>query len=655
MPAMTLTALAPSGGCAAKYSAARLEELLRGFVPAEAENLLVGLAPVRRRGGLPARRRARARLHARLLPAARRRSGALRRDRGDERAQRRLRDGRRAAARALGRGLSGEPAERDARGRSSPARTSRCARRARSSPAATRSATTSRSTASPSSAPSIPNGFWPKAGAQAGRRALPDEAARHRAGAARRAGGSPARGGARRRGAAMTTLSRDAADALRPFAPHAVTDVTGFGLLGHAHELAERSGVRLVLDAGPLPRCPGRSRPPPPASAPAATAEPRLRRRARRHERGAPTTSSRSPTTRRPPAGCSSRSPPRRPPCSQAAFAARDLFLARIGRVEEGAGVALGLALAWTHRSPTRVCRRRSRRARFAQLAAASALSLYLIVTHRRGRPADRLGPRLRVLAGLPGGRVLPRSRAPLGDRVRQPRRSRSSRSRSRSPRGSRRRGRAGLPRWATWLARARLLRHDRPGAARPADDPARPAPADGAHALPARARRPRGRGRARGRGVGQRARPPPSRRCRSGCASSGSCSSPRAASSSSRARSSTAAGPHPGDSADIDRFWNLLDAVWLHVRATAAFGLAFLRRSSSGSARNREPCAACSCAARSSCSGCCSCRWRSARSSTATQLPWWLVLVHVGLAAAVWAWTVGLVAALGARPRRSE
>src|SRR5919112_2554128 len=40
-----LTELASCGGCAAKYSAARLEELLRGFVPLEAENLLVGLAP----------------------------------------------------------------------------------------------------------------------------------------------------------------------------------------------------------------------------------------------------------------------------------------------------------------------------------------------------------------------------------------------------------------------------------------------------------------------------------------------------------------------------------------------------------------------------------------------------------------------------------
>src|SRR4249919_462318 len=40
-----LTELASCGGCAAKYSAAKLEQLLAGFVPAEAENLLVGLDP----------------------------------------------------------------------------------------------------------------------------------------------------------------------------------------------------------------------------------------------------------------------------------------------------------------------------------------------------------------------------------------------------------------------------------------------------------------------------------------------------------------------------------------------------------------------------------------------------------------------------------
>src|SRR6266542_2700331 len=40
-----LTELASCGGCAAKYSAARLETLLRGFAPVEADNLLIGLAP----------------------------------------------------------------------------------------------------------------------------------------------------------------------------------------------------------------------------------------------------------------------------------------------------------------------------------------------------------------------------------------------------------------------------------------------------------------------------------------------------------------------------------------------------------------------------------------------------------------------------------
>ena len=45
MSAVRLTDLAKSGGCAAKFSAARLEELVQGLVPADAENLLVGLAP----------------------------------------------------------------------------------------------------------------------------------------------------------------------------------------------------------------------------------------------------------------------------------------------------------------------------------------------------------------------------------------------------------------------------------------------------------------------------------------------------------------------------------------------------------------------------------------------------------------------------------
>ena len=59
--------------------------------------------------------------------------------------------------------------------------------------------------------------------------------------------------------ARMRTLNKAAAEALSALgeAPHAVTDVTGFGLLGHAWEVAERSGTRLVLDADALPLYPG--------------------------------------------------------------------------------------------------------------------------------------------------------------------------------------------------------------------------------------------------------------------------------------------------------------------------------------------------------------------------------------------------------------
>lgn len=55
----------------------------------------------------------------------------------------------------------------------------------------------------------------------------------------------------------MSALNKRAADAARPLAPHAVTDVTGFGLAGHAAELAQASGVALQLELGTLPLLPG--------------------------------------------------------------------------------------------------------------------------------------------------------------------------------------------------------------------------------------------------------------------------------------------------------------------------------------------------------------------------------------------------------------
>jgi selenide, water dikinase len=55
----------------------------------------------------------------------------------------------------------------------------------------------------------------------------------------------------------MKVLNSDAAAVLRRFDPTAVTDVTGFGLFGHAHEMAERSGVRITLEARKFPALEG--------------------------------------------------------------------------------------------------------------------------------------------------------------------------------------------------------------------------------------------------------------------------------------------------------------------------------------------------------------------------------------------------------------
>ena len=124
-----LTDLASCGGCAAKYSAARLEQLLAGFVPGRGREPARRARSRRRRRGVPARRRTRAHLHARLLPSGRRRRSRLRRHRRDQRAQRRLRHGRHAIARALDRGLPGRAADARCSPRSSPRPTSRSALR----------------------------------------------------------------------------------------------------------------------------------------------------------------------------------------------------------------------------------------------------------------------------------------------------------------------------------------------------------------------------------------------------------------------------------------------------------------------------------------------------------------------------------------------
>jgi cytochrome c oxidase assembly protein subunit 15 len=111
----------------------------------------------------------------------------------------------------------------------------------------------------------------------------------------------------------------------------------------------------------------------------------------------------------------------------------------------------------------------------------------------------------------------------------------------------------------------------------------------------------------------------------------------------------STAAGPHPGDEANIDRFWNLLDAVEIHVRATAVFGLSFLvllvllvrTRARVGRLLWLAVALLLLLLAQMAVG---EIQWRN-------QLPWGVVLVHVCLAGAIWGTVVAFVTALWRPP----
>lgn len=55
----------------------------------------------------------------------------------------------------------------------------------------------------------------------------------------------------------MTALNKHASEAARSVSISSCTDITGFGLLGHAWEIAERSAVRVRIDAQRVPLLPG--------------------------------------------------------------------------------------------------------------------------------------------------------------------------------------------------------------------------------------------------------------------------------------------------------------------------------------------------------------------------------------------------------------
>ena len=256
MTGPTLTSLARAGGCAAKYSAARLEVLLGGLVPAEAADLLVGLDPaddaavyrldderalvftvdffppvvddphdygaiaatnalndVFAMGGTPLLALSVTafpeELPIEVLGAVL--AGA------DE------------AVRAAGAILAGGHTIRDDEPKYGLAVVGTV----------------------------HPDGIWAKSGARPGDAVfITKPLGTGLVLQAERDGHAP--GGALEEAVAtMKTSNRYAAEALRPFRPGAVTDVTGFGLLGHVHETAARSGVRVILDASALPALPG--------------------------------------------------------------------------------------------------------------------------------------------------------------------------------------------------------------------------------------------------------------------------------------------------------------------------------------------------------------------------------------------------------------
>jgi selenide,water dikinase len=337
--AVPLTSLAKAGGCAAKYSAARLETLLSGLVPAEAEDLLVGLDPAddaavyrldderalvftvdffpplvddpRTFGAIAATNALNDVFAMGGVPLLALSIAAFPEELpvevlGDVLA------GADDQVRAAGAILAGGHTIRDSE---------------------------------PKYGLSVigtvhPDALWPKAGARAGDALfLTKPLGTGIVLQAHRDGVAPD-GALDAAVAAMLELDRDAADALRPFQPNAVTDVTGFGLLGHAHELAERSGVRAIVEAEALPALP--------AALELARdgvrtgGDRRNRDFAARHVESAADDAHEAlaydPQTA---GGLLVSLPADRAAVLEASFAAEGLALSRIGRVEEGSGVVL--------------------------------------------------------------------------------------------------------------------------------------------------------------------------------------------------------------------------------------------------------------------------------------------------------------------------
>jgi selenide,water dikinase len=335
-----LTDLAACGGCAAKYSAARLEQLLAGFVPVEAENLLVGLAPADD-------------------------AAVYRLD--DERALIFTLDffppvvddpsdyGAIAATNALNDvfAMGGTPllalsiaafpeelpiemlaevfAAADAQ--------------VRAAGGLLAGGHTIRDTEPKYGLAVVgtvrPDGIWPKNGAQPDDQVFLTKPLGTGLIMTGYKNGYAGQMQLERAIRWMRTLNKDAAGVLRALEPNAVTDVTGFGLFGHAHEVADRSGVRIRLESERFPAIDGAldlAR-----NGVRTSGDPRNRDFAGAHisADGLPETLEVLGYDPQTAGGLLVTVPRDRGPALEAEFGARKLFIRRIGSVEEGAGVVV--------------------------------------------------------------------------------------------------------------------------------------------------------------------------------------------------------------------------------------------------------------------------------------------------------------------------